>query len=180
MFRGKDESAGYAETYHCRVQLKCDGTQWRMGGEVKVKLANGVGSQYSTLPRNRVYPALLLMMRTPRLPVVDWTDAPADLNRPVCFAERWNLASACVSSHFKHSLPTVMCHENNFDLGSEGTRGSHTDECVWLVPDVFQLQAQWAKVQLWLVHVSQYYHILLNLYDYRVVNNFKCRFVWNW
>jgi len=29
------------------VQLKPDGTQWRMGGEVKGKLANGVGSQYS-------------------------------------------------------------------------------------------------------------------------------------
>jgi hypothetical protein len=29
-----------------RVQLKCDGTQ-RMGGEVKGKLVNGVGSQYS-------------------------------------------------------------------------------------------------------------------------------------
>jgi hypothetical protein len=28
------------------VQLKCDGTQWRTGGEVKGKLTNGVGSQY--------------------------------------------------------------------------------------------------------------------------------------
>jgi len=27
-----------------------------------------------------VYPALLLLMRTLRLPAVDWTDAPADLN----------------------------------------------------------------------------------------------------
>jgi len=34
----------------------------------------------------------------------------------------------------KHTtVPTVMSHENNFDLGSEGTRGcSHTDECVRL------------------------------------------------
>ena len=30
-----------------RVQLKCDGTWWHTGGEVKGKLANGVGSQYS-------------------------------------------------------------------------------------------------------------------------------------
>jgi len=29
-----------------RVQLKRDGTRWRMGGEVKGKLANEVGSQY--------------------------------------------------------------------------------------------------------------------------------------
>jgi hypothetical protein len=31
-----------------RVQLKPDGTRWRTGGEVKGKLANGVGSQYSS------------------------------------------------------------------------------------------------------------------------------------
>ena len=29
-----------------------------------------------TLPRNMVYPTLLPLMRTPRLPAVDWTDAP--------------------------------------------------------------------------------------------------------
>jgi hypothetical protein len=29
-----------------RLQLKCDGTRRRTGGEVKGKLANGVGSQY--------------------------------------------------------------------------------------------------------------------------------------
>ena len=41
-----------------------------------------------------VYPALLPLMRTPRLPVVDQTDAPADLNGLVRFAERRNLVSA--------------------------------------------------------------------------------------
>ena len=30
-----------------RVRLKPDGTRWHTGGEVKGKLANGVGSQYS-------------------------------------------------------------------------------------------------------------------------------------
>jgi len=29
-----------------RVQLKCEGTRWRTGGEVKGNLANGVSSQY--------------------------------------------------------------------------------------------------------------------------------------
>jgi hypothetical protein len=52
-----------------------------------------------------VYPALLPLMRTPRLPVVDWTDAPADLNGLVRFAKRENLVSARVLSHFKRSLP---------------------------------------------------------------------------
>ena len=31
-----------------RFQLKCDGTRWRTGGEVEGKLANVVGSQYSS------------------------------------------------------------------------------------------------------------------------------------
>jgi hypothetical protein len=57
-----------------------------------------------TLPRNMVYPALLPLMRTPLLPVVDWTDAPADLKGLVRFAERQNLISARVPSHFKRIL----------------------------------------------------------------------------
>ena len=52
-----------------------------------------------------VYPALLPLMRTPRLPVVDWTDDPADLNGLVRFAERLNLVSARVPSHFNWPLP---------------------------------------------------------------------------
>jgi len=39
------------------------------------------------------------------VPVVDWTDPPADLNGLIRFAERWNLVSARVPSHFKHGLP---------------------------------------------------------------------------
>jgi len=54
-----------------------------------------------TLPRNMVYPTLLPLMRTPRLPVVDWTDAPVDSNGPFRFAEKRNLVSARVPSHFK-------------------------------------------------------------------------------
>ena len=52
-----------------------------------------------------VYPALLPLMRTPRLPVVDWTDALVDLNGLVRFAERRNLVSARVPSHFNRPLP---------------------------------------------------------------------------
>jgi len=55
----------------CRVQLKRDGTRWRTGGEVKGKLANGVGSQYPSHYLGTWCIALLPLMRTPRLPVVD-------------------------------------------------------------------------------------------------------------
>ena len=43
-------------------------------------------------------------MRTPRLPVVDRTDALADLNGLVRFAEKPNLVSARVPSHFNRAL----------------------------------------------------------------------------
>jgi hypothetical protein len=57
-----------------------------------------------TLPRNVVYTALLTLMRTPRLPVVDWTDAPADLNGLVRFGERRNVVSVRVPLRFKRTL----------------------------------------------------------------------------
>jgi hypothetical protein len=93
-------------TMFVRFQLKRNGTWWHTGGEVKGKLANGVGSQYPShylgtwcLQHYYHWCAHLGM------PVADRTDAPADLNGLVCFAERRNLVSARVPSHFKHSQP---------------------------------------------------------------------------
>jgi len=63
-----------------------------------------------TLSQNVVYPALLPLMRTPRLPVVDRTDSPADLNGLVRFAERPNLVSARLPSLFKRSLLGILFH----------------------------------------------------------------------
>jgi hypothetical protein len=57
-----------------------------------------------TLHRNMVYPALLPLICTPRLPVVNWTEAPADLNGLVRFVEKWNTVSARVQSHFNWPL----------------------------------------------------------------------------
>ena len=51
-----------------------------------------------------VYPALLPLMRTPRLPVVDWTGTPADLNGLVRFAERRDLVSTPVCHHISTGL----------------------------------------------------------------------------
>jgi hypothetical protein len=51
-----------------------------------------------------VYPELLPLMRTPRLTVVGLTDAPADLNGLVLLAEKRNLVSVRVTSHFKRGL----------------------------------------------------------------------------
>ena len=57
------------------------------------------------LLRNVVYPALLPLMRTTRLSVVDRTDVPTDLNGLVLFGERRNLVSARVPSHIERSIP---------------------------------------------------------------------------
>ena len=61
-----------------------------------------------TLPRNVAYPALLMLMCTPRLPAVDGTDYPASLNGLVRFGERRNLVSVCVPSGFKRALPAFI------------------------------------------------------------------------
>jgi len=60
------------------------------------------------LPRNLVYPALLTPMRTPRLPAVDWADAPTEKNGLVRFGERRNLVSARVPSRFKCTIPANL------------------------------------------------------------------------
>ena len=61
-----------------------------------------------------VYPALLPLMRTPRLPVVDWTDATASLNGLVRFAERRNLVSGACAVTFQtqstERRPTEIWH----------------------------------------------------------------------
>jgi len=67
-----------------------------------------------TLSRNVVYPALLTLMRTSRLPAVDWTDDPANLNGLVRFDERRNLVSARVPSRFKRSLQQLPCDATVF------------------------------------------------------------------
>jgi len=58
-----------------------------------------------TRPRNVVHPALLTLMRTPRLPAVDWTESPADLNGLVRLGERRNVVSARVPSGSARALP---------------------------------------------------------------------------
>jgi len=57
-----------------------------------------------TPPPNVVYPALLKLMRTPRLPTVNWTDAPTDLNGLVRFGERQNVVSARVPSRSARAI----------------------------------------------------------------------------
>ena len=69
------------------------------------KLTNRVGSQYSshylgTWCIQHYYP----LIRTPRLPAVDWTDAPADLNGLARFGQRQNLVSARVPPRFKRGI----------------------------------------------------------------------------
>ena len=59
-----------------------------------------VASTLQTTSEHGVLP----LMRTLQLPLVDWTDASADLNGLLRFAERRNLVSARVPSHFRRSL----------------------------------------------------------------------------
>jgi len=93
---------GYIHTLRiCSIaQLKRDGTRWRTVGEIKGKHASAVGSQYLSH-----YLATWCIQHYYRWcahlgwPAVDWTDAPADLNGIVLFAEERNVISARVPSH---------------------------------------------------------------------------------
>jgi hypothetical protein len=68
-------------------------------------------------------------MFTARLPVVDYTDFPADLNGLVRCAERRNMVSAYVPSHFKRSLR----HEAVYGNGG-------------ITPLILNLGARWRRV----------------------------------
>jgi len=52
------------------------------------------------------------LIRTSWLPVVDWTDTPADLNGLVHFAETPNLVSARVPSRFECAIQLVVVGDN--------------------------------------------------------------------
>ena len=86
-----------------------------------------------TPPPNVVYPALLKLMCTPRLPAVDWTDAPTDLNGLVRFGERRNLVSARVPSHsarvIQHKMMDIRIKRSSF--GSLKIRPVVKFRCVW-------------------------------------------------
>ena len=78
-----------------------------------------------------MYPALLQLMCTHRMPVVDSTDAPADLNGLVLFAERRNLVSARVPSHFKRILLIARPSHHGLALFQVGDGGDSVQ--VWSV-----------------------------------------------
>ena len=88
------KSFGHFVIKASRVQLKCDGTWCRTAGEVKGKLANGMGSQYPShyLGTQHYYCWCAHLGRQ------QFTE------RSRLFAERRNLVSGPVPSHFKRSL----------------------------------------------------------------------------
>jgi hypothetical protein len=90
-----------------RVRLKPDGTRWRMGGEVKEKLTNGVGSQYSHTTSERCVSSITTANAhtSAASSRMNWLPPPpADLNGLVRFGERRNMVSACVPSRFKRTI----------------------------------------------------------------------------
>ena len=69
-------------------------------------------------------------MRTPRLPVADWTDATADLNGLVRFAERRNLVYARVPSNFNWPRPF---YHTTWSLKKKIPQnlGTYYEYCAW-------------------------------------------------
>ena len=93
-----------------RVRLKPDGTRWRTGGEVKEKLANGVGSQYSHTTSERGVSSITnadahTSAASSRL---NWR--PHRFNGLVRFGERRNLVSARVPSRSARAILSSILH----------------------------------------------------------------------
>ena len=88
-----------------RARSEPGGTRWRTEGKWRGNWRMEWVANILTPPPNVDYPALLKLMRTPRLPAVDWTDAPTDLNGLVRFGERRNLVSARVPSRSARAIP---------------------------------------------------------------------------
>ena len=115
-----------------------------------------------------VYPALLTLMRTPRLPAVDWTDSPADLNGLVRLGERRNLVSARVPSGTARALPSWCLSGRMEQVGSSWT-DFHEGWHFW----IFREYVMKVKVSLQSHNNNSYftwrpmyiyYNILLNLF----------------
>jgi hypothetical protein len=91
--------------------------------EIKSKIAVGNKRCYALGPilrrsisqpiKIRLYKTIITMMRTPRLPAVDWTDSPVDVNGLVRLGERWNVVSARVPSGYVRALPLGISYCNN-------------------------------------------------------------------
>jgi hypothetical protein len=84
--------------------LKCDGTRWRTVGGVKGKLANGVCSWYSS----HYLGTLLPLMRTSRLPVVDWTDAPCRFKRTRSVSPKDEIWFLRVCHHISNAVYCII------------------------------------------------------------------------
>ena len=101
-----------------RVQLKCDGTRWRMGREEKCKLVNGVGSQCPShylgtwcIQHYYRWCAHLGCQYSTEVTL------PADLNGLVRFAERRNLGFCAYAITFQtqsttRKVPSVITWTN--------------------------------------------------------------------
>ena len=102
------------------------------------KLANGVGSQYSShyLGTWRIQHYCRWCAH------LGWTDASVDLSGLVRFAERQNLVSARLPSHFNWPL-LFSTHKNRHDLGGEENQAAKYS---WSVTDVFHIKVQWVDV----------------------------------
>jgi hypothetical protein len=108
---------------YCKLQLKCDGTRWRAEGEVKGKLANGVGSQYpshylGTWCIRHYYSWCVHLGCT----VVDWTDAPRRFKwiRPFRRKPKFGFCACAITfqtqsnniNAHKHACFTYLCPQS--------------------------------------------------------------------
>jgi len=100
------QSCLFCQSMLIRVQLKCDDTRWRKGGET-----GEWGEEASTLHTTSEHGVSSITTADAHTSAASsWLNwrPPADLNGLVCLAERRNLVSARVPSHFNRPLLAVL------------------------------------------------------------------------
>ena len=117
-------------------------------GKWRGKLANGVGSQYpSHYLGTRCIQHYYRCWRTPRLPAVDWTDAPrADLNGLVLFARKTKSGfCACAIIFQTQSTSVSILFSNTLNvLSSLNARQTHIQQQEKLPVCTFQFLHSWS------------------------------------
>jgi len=124
----------------CRARSEPGGTRWRTGGKWRGNWRMEWVASTLTPSPNVVNPALLKLMRTPRLPAVDWTGAPSHLNGLVRFGERRNLVSARVPSRSARAIDSDVGQREIETKGMDVHRG---------LSDVYHMAAASQAVTFW-------------------------------
>jgi hypothetical protein len=148
-------------SWNVMAQIDAREGKWRGNGRMQ-----WVASTLHTISEHGVSSITTADAHTSAVPAVDWTDTPsAELNGLVRLAERRNLVSARVPSHFNWPLhpncPYCLCVANLY----KGPKGLYTNDAYWHIVRYIQVLLAYCTVYTGLIGIlygiyGSYWHIV--------------------